>query len=190
MGYLSQWIGRRRTIILSAFLSACLIPAWILPNSERSLSASGFFLQFFVQGAWGVIPIHLNELSPPAFRSSFPGVTYQIGNMISSPSAQIVNAIAEKTFMRRANGDRVEAYGPVMGVATAIIALGIIFTTAPGPEKRGARFELAKTAGEGGSDENLAQKVAEVERRESIQYAEKGDATQVEHMRDRDVEKA
>lgn len=168
MGYLSQWLGRRRTIILAAFMSAVLIPAWILPTTERSLSASGFFLQFFVQGAWGVIPIHLNELSPPAFRSSFPGVTYQIGNMISSPSAQIVNAIAEKTFIRGVDGERVEAYGPVMGVATAIIAIGIIITTAPGPERRGARFELAKVAGEAGSDENLAKKVADVERANSV----------------------
>lgn len=143
IGYLSQFVGRRRAIIVSAFMSALMIPAWILPTTERGLSASGFFIQFFVQGAWGVIPIHLNELSPPAFRSSFPGVTYQIGNMISSPSAQIVNAVAEKTFVTLKNGDKVEAYGPVMGVATAIIALGIMFTTMFGPEKRGRAFEHA-----------------------------------------------
>ena len=143
IGYISQFVGRRRAIICSALMSALLIPAWILVEGERSLSASGFFMQFFVQGAWGVIPIHLNELSPPAFRSSFPGVTYQIGNMISSPSAQIVNAISEKTFVTLKNGDKVEAYGPVMGIATAIIAIGIIITTMLGPEKRGRNFEHA-----------------------------------------------
>lgn len=143
IGYLSQFIGRRRAIVGAALMSAVLIPAWILPTTESSLSASGFFLQFFVQGAWGVIPIHLNELSPPAFRSSFPGVTYQLGNMISSPSAQIVNAIAEKTFITVNGGDRVEAYGPTMGVATAIIAVGIIVTTMLGPERRGRSFEHA-----------------------------------------------
>ncbi|KAI4218557.1 MAG: hypothetical protein LQ349_008662 [Xanthoria aureola] len=148
IGYLSQFIGRRRAMVGAAFISACLIPAWILPTSEPSLSASGFFMQFFVQGAWGVIPIHLNELSPPAFRSSFPGITYQLGNMISSPSAQIVNAIAESHFVTRAgNGDRVEAYGPTMGIATAIIALGIAVTAALGPEKRGSRFETTAPAG-------------------------------------------
>jgi hypothetical protein len=63
--------------------------------------------------------------------------------MISSPSAQIVNAVAEKTLITISNGDRVPAYGPVMGVATAIIATGIIVTTAFGPEKRGRRFENA-----------------------------------------------
>jgi hypothetical protein len=52
----------------AALISGCLIPAWILPGTMGSLSASGFMMQFFVQGAWGVIPIHLNELSPPAFR--------------------------------------------------------------------------------------------------------------------------
>ncbi|CAM1507960.1 Fc.00g048080.m01.CDS01 [Cosmosporella sp. VM-42] len=143
IGYISQFVGRRRAIICAALMSALLIPAWILVEGERSLSASGFFMQFFVQGAWGVIPIHLNELSPPAFRSSFPGVTYQIGNMISSPSAQIVNAISEKTFVTLKNGDKVEAYGPVMGIATAIIAIGIITTTMFGPEKRGRNFEHA-----------------------------------------------
>jgi hypothetical protein len=92
---MSQFVGRRRAIVVSALISAVLIPAWILPTGCGNLSASGFFMQFFVQGAWGVIPIHLNELSPPAFRSSFPGVTYQIGNMVTSPAAQIVNALAE-----------------------------------------------------------------------------------------------
>ena len=189
IGYLSQWAGRRRTICCSALISACLIPAWILPTTERGLSASGFFMQFFVQGAWGVIPIHLNELSPPAFRSTFVGVTYQLGNMISSPSAQIVNAISEKTFIRSFKGHRVEAYGPVMGVATAIIAVGIILTTAPGPEKRGARFELAKVAGEGGpSDENLAQKVADLERGASVASTAAHDEKIGEKVETRQVE--
>ncbi|KND93379.1 Carboxylic acid transporter protein [Tolypocladium ophioglossoides CBS 100239] len=141
IGYLSQFFGRRRAIIVSALISGFLIPAWILPEGEGALSASGFIMQFFVQGAWGVIPIHLNELSPVAFRSTFPGVTYQIGNMISSPSAQIVNAISEKTFVTLTNGHRAEAYGPVMGIATAIIAIGIIVTVMFGPERRGRSFE-------------------------------------------------
>ncbi|TLD16619.1 uncharacterized protein PgNI_00681 [Pyricularia grisea] len=147
IGYASQWLGRRRAIIISATISACLIPAWILPADEASLSASGFFMQFFVQGAWGVIPIHLNELSPAAFRSSFPGITYQLGNMISSPSAQIVNAIAESNFIRNHKGDIVEAYGPTMGIATAIIAMGIVTWTAFGPERKGRKFEQELPAG-------------------------------------------
>lgn len=147
IGYLSQFVGRRRAMIASAFISGCLIPAWILPRDEKSLSASGFMIQFFVQGAWGVIPIHLNELAPPAFRSTFPGLTYQLGNMISSPSAQIVNALAESNFVNDEAGPNVKAYGPVMGIATAIIATGIMFTAAVGPERRGRKFEEAPIAG-------------------------------------------
>lgn len=67
--------------------------------------------------------------------------------MISSPSAQIVNAIAESHFVRSSHGEDAPAYGPTMGVATAIIALGIAFTVAIGPEKLGRQFELAKVAG-------------------------------------------
>ncbi|KAJ5152000.1 hypothetical protein N7492_010295 [Penicillium capsulatum] len=159
IGYLSQFFGRRRAIIVSALMSGFLIPAWILPHGESALSATGFFIQFFIQGAWGVIPIHLNELSPPAFRSSFPGLTYQIGNMISSPSAQIVNAVAESTWVTSSSGEQVSAYGPVMGVATAIIATGIIVTTAVGPEKRGRRFESVMA----GVDQHTTDKIADLE---------------------------
>jgi SHS family lactate transporter-like MFS transporter len=152
IGYISQFTGRRRAIIVASLMSCLMIPAWILPQGERSLSVTGFFMQFFVQGAWGVIPIHLNELSPPQFRSSFPGLSYQIGNMISSPSAQIVNAIAESHLVKDINGEPAPAYGPTMGIATAIIAMGIVVTTMFGPEKRGRHFELAKVAGEEDSE--------------------------------------
>ena len=175
IGYFSQWFGRRRSIICAALISACLIPAWIMPTTEGGLSASGFMIQFFVQGAWGVIPIHLNELSPPAFRSSFPGITYQLGNMISSPSAQIINAIAENHFIKsKKTGKPLEAYGPTMGIATAIIALGIAVTAALGPEKKGRHFEtvgppvgevVAKDIEEGRiSDEKTVPKTVEVEK--------------------------
>lgn len=65
-------------MVIASLMSAIIIPAWVLTTTEGALSATGFIMQFFVQGAWGVIPIHLNELSPPAFRSSFPGITYQL----------------------------------------------------------------------------------------------------------------
>ncbi|KAH7318258.1 carboxylic acid transport protein [Stachybotrys elegans] len=172
IGYLSQFVGRRRAIIVSALISGAMIPAWILPTSERALSATGFFMQFFVQGAWGVIPIHLNELSPPAFRSSFPGITYQLGNMISSPSAQIVNAIAEQTFIRLPSGHRVEAYGPVMGIATAIIALGIAVTTMLGPERRGRAFEHA-VAGATSDSESAKNDAVFDEEKAAVEFSEK-----------------
>lgn len=172
IGYISQFVGRRRTILCAALMSALLIPAWILPNGEASLSASGFMIQAFIQGAWGVIPVHLNELSPPAFRSSFPGITYQLGNMISSPSAQIVNIISEKNFVRAPSGKLAEAYGPVMGIATAIIATGIFVTTMFGPERRGRSFDTV-VAGMDCSDTTLDKVVSYDEEKGNIEVEER-----------------
>ena len=62
---------------------AVFIPLWIIPDSFGGLAAGGFWIQFGVQGAWGVIPIQLAEISPPAFRATFPGVAYQLGNVCS-----------------------------------------------------------------------------------------------------------
>ena len=69
--------------------------------------------------------------------------------MISSPATQIVNALSEHHFVSDAGGKHVKAYGPVMGIATAIIATGIAFTVAVGPERRGRKFEEAPIAGAG-----------------------------------------
>ncbi|KAF8758995.1 transporter [Rhizoctonia solani] len=115
--------------------------------------AGSFFLQFMVQGAWGVIPVHLNELSPPAFRASFPGIAYQIGNMISSPAAEMVTGISEKNFITH-NGKRVEGnIRSYYGIATAIIAILLAFWTAVGKEAKGSHFENA-VAGHGVVDTN------------------------------------
>lgn len=146
IGYVSQSIGRRRAIVVSCLCAAALIPAWVLPESKAGLAAGSFFLQFMVQGAWGVVPIHLNELSPPQFRAAFPGIAYQIGNAISSPAAEIVTSLSER-YKINYKGKQVEAFGPVMGIATAIIAVALAFWTAIGKEQRGSRFEAASAAG-------------------------------------------
>ena len=155
IGYVSQSLGRRRAIVFACLCAAALIPAWILPESKAGLAVGSFSLQFMVQGAWGVIPIHLNELSPPQFRAAFPGISYQIGNAISSPAAEIVTAISERTFITY-KGEEVEAFGPTMGVATAIIALSLAFWTAIGKEQRGSHFEAARIAGYSDEPEAVA----------------------------------
>jgi SHS family lactate transporter-like MFS transporter len=88
-GYASQYMGRRLAIFVCLVYTACWIPLWILPSSFGGLSAGGFFIQSGVQGAWGIVPIYLGEISPPAFRASFAGLAYQLGNMASSGAAQI-----------------------------------------------------------------------------------------------------
>jgi SHS family lactate transporter-like MFS transporter len=80
-GFLSQYLGRRLTIVLFCLIVGAFVPLWILPSGFGALSAGAFFLQVGVQGAWGVIPIQLAEISPPAFRATFPGVAYQLGNV-------------------------------------------------------------------------------------------------------------
>ena len=70
--------------MIAALLSIPIIPLWAYSHTVPMLALGGFLMQFMVQGAWGVIPAHLNELSPPAVRGTFPGFAYQLGNLLSS----------------------------------------------------------------------------------------------------------
>jgi len=92
-GTASQYIGRRLTIVIAVLFAGAFIPLWILPNTFGGLSAGAFWLQFGVQGAWGVIPIQLAEMSPPGFRATFPGVTYQIGNVRPQASLHLTSYV-------------------------------------------------------------------------------------------------
>jgi SHS family lactate transporter-like MFS transporter len=94
-GTLSQRLGRRNVIMLCAALGACCVPLWAF-GANIALSALGAFaLQFFIQGSWGVIPAHLNELSPPQARGTFPGFTYQLGNLAAAYIAQYQATLAQ-----------------------------------------------------------------------------------------------
>lgn len=147
MGYYSQFLGRRLTIIIACVCGACLIPLWVLPSSWGTLTAGAFLLQFMVQGAWGVVPVHLQELAPPAFRSSFPGICYQLGNMISAPAAQIDAALAEGN-PTMVNGKMVPSYGMTQAGMMSIIFVFLAIWAAVGNEQLGSRFELAAAAGD------------------------------------------
>ena len=154
-GYYSQFFGRRATIMVITMCGAAFIPLWILPTSYSALAAGAFFEQFCVQGAWGVIPIHLNELSPPQFRASFPGITYQIGNMISSPMAQVTSTISEHWHVKvwdESTGAYKERpnYAMTQAVMMSVIFVLTSVWTACGDEARGSQFELAGVAGAAG----------------------------------------
>jgi SHS family lactate transporter-like MFS transporter len=94
------------------------------------LALGGFLMQFMVQGAWGVIPAHLNELSPPAVRGTFPGFAYQLGNFLSSRNAVIQAKLVEGRY----GGN----YPPVLAGTVVIIALLVAIVTWSGHEKKGA----------------------------------------------------
>ena len=136
MGFLSQQWGRRRVIILSASCGMLLIPVWIFAPSTALLIMGGFLIQFMVQGAWGVVPVHLNELSPPQFRGTFPGLAYQFGNFAAAYAAQQQAWLAE--HFRLANGE--PNYALTMALVEAVVFLVIIFLAAIGREERGKEF--------------------------------------------------
>src|SRR5213075_2591920 len=136
MGYLSQNWGRRRVIILAAICGMLLIPLWIFAPNTVLLILGGFLIQFMVQGAWGVVPIHLNELSPPAFRGTFPGLAYQLGNFAAAYAAQQQAWLAER--FRMANGE--PNYALTMALVEAVVFLVIILLAAIGREERGKEF--------------------------------------------------
>lgn len=94
-GLLSQRIGRPHAIALATLLVLPLLPLWTLPHSVLWLTVGAVAIQFCVQGAWGVVPAYLSELSPPAVRATFPGLAYQCGNLIAAGNVQIQEHLAE-----------------------------------------------------------------------------------------------
>ncbi|KAI0338985.1 MFS general substrate transporter [Trametopsis cervina] len=134
-GWASQYLGRRLTIIIFVLLIVVFIPLWILPSTFGALAAGAFCIQFGVQGAWGVIPIQLAEISPPAFRATFPGVAYQVGNMVSSASAQIEATGGDhlKTHLA-GHADPVPDYAKVQGILIGVVSAFVLFITIIGPE--------------------------------------------------------
>ena len=97
-GTWSEKIGRRRAIVIAALLTIPVIPLWAYSHTVPMLALGGFVMQFMVQGAWGVIPAHLNELSPPAVRGTFPGFAYQLGNFLSSWNIEIQSRVAKQRY--------------------------------------------------------------------------------------------
>ena len=136
VGFLSQRWGRRRCIILAAVCGIFLIPAWIFAPGTALLIAGGFLMQFMVQGAWGVVPVHLNELSPGEFRGTFPGLVYQLGNFAAAYAAQQQAWLATNFFGTNENPN----YALTMALVQCFVFLAIILLAAIGPEKHGREF--------------------------------------------------
>jgi SHS family lactate transporter-like MFS transporter len=136
-GALSQSWGRKRAIVTSSLIGILVIPLWAFAPSAALLALGAFLLQFFVQGAWGVVPIHLNELSPGIVRGTFPGFAYQIGNLISAGSSNIENAFAKSRFPIGAAG---ADFGKAMAIVMVIVFLAVAIVTAIGPERKGVDF--------------------------------------------------
>ncbi|MGD0306719.1 MAG: MFS transporter, partial [Candidatus Acidiferrales bacterium] len=128
-GAWSERIGRKRAIVFAALCTIPMIPLWAFSHSAHMLALGGFFMQFMVQGAWGVIPAHLNELSPPSVRATFPGLAYQLGNLFASKNAVLQASLAEKHYAGQ--------YAPVLAWTVVIVAILVAITTLAGREAAG-----------------------------------------------------
>ena len=130
-GSMSERFGRRSAIVAAALLSLLVIPLWAFSHTAAMLGAGAFLMQIMVQGAFGVLPVHLNELSPPDARGAFPGYVYQVGNLLASGNAVWQAQIAET---------RHDNYGLAMAIVAGAAAIAIAAFTLFGPERRGVEF--------------------------------------------------
>lgn len=138
-GHSSTFIGRRFTIMLAVLLGGAMIYPWAYSRSS-AINAGAFFLQAGVQGAWGVVPIYLSELSPPAYRSLVVGLSYQLGNLASSASSTIESTIGERFPIVTASGEEAYDYSKVMSIFIAAVFGYVLIVIFLGPENRGADF--------------------------------------------------
>jgi len=135
-GTWSEKLGRRKAIVIAALLTIPVIPLWAYSHTVPMLALGGFLMQFMVQGAWGVVPAHLNELSAPAVRGTFPGLAYQLGNLLSSRNGVLQAKLAEQRY----GG----LFGPALAWTLSVIALLLAAVAGSGRERRGA--DLSNTA--------------------------------------------
>jgi SHS family lactate transporter-like MFS transporter len=134
-GIWSERIGRKRAIIIASVLALPIIPLWAFSATPLMLAIGAFLMQVAVQGAWGIIPVHLNELSPGAVRAMFPGFAYQLGNLLMAKNAVFQAQIAESH-----GGDYALALALFGGITAVIIAIW----TAVGPERKHADLASAE----------------------------------------------
>src|SRR5205085_6267196 len=110
------------SIIAAAALGILLIPLWMFSPMVSLLVVGGFGMQFMVQGAWGIVPVHLNELSPPELRGTFPGFAYQLGNLLAANTAVLESKLAEHYGAASGHPD----YAHALAVFALIIFIALI----------------------------------------------------------------
>jgi MFS transporter, SHS family, lactate transporter len=129
VGLISDRLGRRRSIMLAFSGALLVIPLWAFPPNITTLIAGAFIIQFLVQGAWGVIPAHLSELSPDAIRGFLPGFGYQCGVLLASYIGLLQTMLARRM-----------TYSTAMAATAAIVFTLAILMTALGKERHAAPF--------------------------------------------------
>jgi SHS family lactate transporter-like MFS transporter len=135
-GTLSQRFGRRHTIIFCAVLGLPIVPLFAFSHTAAMLCLGSFLMQVVVQGAWGVIPAHLTELSPDAIRGFYPGVTYQLGNLFAAFNLPIQEHLAET-----------HSYPFALAATVIPVLIAVAVLTLIGKDATGLRFGTDQTAG-------------------------------------------
>jgi len=130
-GALSEKIGRKKAMMIAAFLALPVLPLWAFSSGSWAVGIGAFLMQFMVQGAWGVVPTYLTELVPANARAVLPGFVYQLGNLIASVNATLQSKIAE------AHGNN---YGLAMAIVAGTVAVLICVMVAFGRETRGVKI--------------------------------------------------
>ena len=132
IGHYSDRLGRRYAVILGLVICALSIPLWAFGSTVALLAIGSFAMQFGVQGAFGVIPAHLNELSPSSVRSLFPGVVYQLGVLVAAPSVVIEYGLRTRF-----------GYQWALTIFEACVIVVLLLVFAFGPEQKGKDFHAA-----------------------------------------------
>lgn len=141
-GTLSERIGRRWTVFGAALFALPVIPLWAYSHTAAGLAAGAYLMQIAVQDAWGVIPVHLNEISPEAIRATFPGLVYQLGNLFAS-----INATMQASLAEQRGNDYAFAMAVVAGTVAVVIAALIHFSR----ERRGVDMTGDASPASGGA---------------------------------------
>jgi MFS transporter, SHS family, lactate transporter len=128
-GHISETVGRRYAVMMALALSLASIPAWAFGGSVFVLVVGSYLMQTGVQGAFGAIPAHLNELSPDSVRSLFPGFVYQLGVLISSPAVSIEFVLRDHL-----------GYPAALTIFEVVVIVMLLFIFIFGPEQRGRSF--------------------------------------------------
>jgi MFS transporter, SHS family, lactate transporter len=134
-GTLSQRFSRRYTVVFCALLGLPIVPLFAYSRTAAMLCVGSFLMQLCVQGAWGVIPAHLTELSPDAIRGLYPGVTYQLGNLLAAFNLPIQERLAES-----------HGYPFALTATIVPVLLAVTILTLIGKDATGIRFGTSETA--------------------------------------------
>ncbi|ORX01996.1 sugar transporter [Mycobacterium triplex] len=134
-GSMSQRFSRRYTVVFCAILGLPIVPMFAYSRTAAMLCLGSFLMQVCVQGAWGVIPAHLTEMSPDAIRGLYPGVTYQLGNLLAAFNLPIQEALAES-----------HGYPFALTATIVPVLLTVAILTLIGKDATGIRFGTAETA--------------------------------------------